>query len=459
MKTSILIVDDDKQFVKELVFMLDNDFSCFTAYDSNEALAKIKSVQPDIVLLDLMLGDESGINLLKQIKLIEDDLPIIMITEYASVNTAVDAMRSGAEDYISKTPNLGELKILVERALKKKIDKLKEQTLNEEIKKGFSRIVGSSKAVQEIKSKIDLIAKTNNTVLITGESGTGKELIARSVHEKSSRRNEIFVAVNCPALPDNLIESELFGHEQGAFTGAIKKKLGKFEIATQGTIFLDEIGDLKPNVQVKLMRVLQEKEFERVGGNKQIFTNARVIAATNQPLDELVKSGEFRKDLYYRLDVFPIHAEPLRNRKEDIPELVDYFASSISRELNVKNPGFSEESMECLIEYDWHGNIRELINYITRTIILCGGKTITPELLHHTLFGQIKEKFTVKDIPLKWEEMDKMRKEAAAQASRDIEAEFAKRLLKKFDGGVSKAADYAGMDRTNLHRIIKRCGL
>lgn len=459
MKTSILIIDDDNQFVNEIVFLLEKDFQCYTAGNCDDGLAKIKTYQPEIVLLDLMLGDESGVDILKKIKTIEEDLPVIMITEYASVKTAIDAMRLGAEDYISKTPNLDELKIIIERSIKRKIDKLKEETLNEEIKKDFSRIVGKSKVIKEIKSKIDLIAKSSSTVLITGESGTGKELIARSIHEKSERRSEIFVAVNCAALPVNLIESELFGHEHGAFTGAIKKKLGKFEIASHGTIFLDEIGELRPEAQVKLMRVLQEKEFERVGGNKQIHTDARVIAATNKSLFEMVNSGEFRKDLYYRLDVFPIHAEPLRNRKEDIPDLVDYFATSISLEMNVKKPIFSEESMECFLAYNWPGNIRELINYITRATILSTGKTITPELLTGNLLEGSKEKFSSNEVPLKWNEMNEIRKEVAARSSREIETEFAKKLLKKFDGNVSKAADYAGIDRTTLHRIIKRCRL
>lgn len=459
MRTSILIIDDDKQYINEIEFILEKDFECISASNSASGIEIIMKKHPDIILLDLMLGKENGISILKEIKKIDEGLPVIMITEYASIDTAVQAMRIGAEDYISKTPNLEELKLIIERSLKRKIDKLKTETLKEEINKSVNKIIGSGKVVREIKSQINMISKSSNTVLITGESGTGKELVARSIHEKSDRKNEIFIAVNCAALPENLIESELFGHEQGAFTGAIKKKAGKFEIASGGTIFLDEIGELKPEAQVKLMRVLQEKEFERVGGNKVIYTGARIIAATNKPLLEMVETGKFRRDLFYRLDVFPIHIEPLRNRKEDIPELIQYFLESISRELKVKTSAISEDCIAHFINYDWPGNIRELINYLTRAIILSGGKIITKEILSRQLLEYESHSNEVFNVPLKWFEMDKVRKKAAAKASRQIETIFAKKLLSQFKGNITKAAEFAGIDRTNLHRIIKRCGI
>jgi len=457
MKYSILIVDDDDQYMDELIFLLGHENKFQLAGNSISALQKFKEFHPDVILLDLMLGDENGIDLLKQIKSIDIDVPVIMITEYASVETAVEAMRLGADDYVSKTTSLSELKFLIERSIHRKIEKLKTKTLKEEIHKNFQDIVGDSDEVKDINYKIELIAQNSNTVLITGESGTGKELIARNIHELSDRKNELFVAINCGALPEHLIESELFGHEQGAFTGAIKKKLGKFEISSKGTIFLDEIAELKLEAQVKLMRVLQEKEFERLGGNNTIKTDARIIAATNKPLEKLVEQGKFREDLFYRLDVFPIYAAPLRDRKGDIILLVDYFMPQISRELNLPNPSIDPAVLEIFNEYSWPGNVRELINLLTRFVILSKGNKISEEIID---CKQLKKRDSgTKNISLNWNDMDKMRREAASEASRRIEFSFAQKLLEKFNGNVSSAAKHAGIDRTNLHRIIKRCGL
>ncbi|MFH1197471.1 MAG: sigma-54 dependent transcriptional regulator [bacterium] len=458
MKPILLIIDDDKQFADEFQYLLEKDFECVHAYNSNESINIIKSHSVDVILLDLMLGKENGIDILKEIKKIEEDIPVIMITEYASIPTAIEAMKLGAEDYISKTPDLNELKIIIEKSIKQKSYRLKTKVLTDEIKKPYNKIVGVSKAIENLKEKINLIAANDSTVLITGESGTGKELVARQIHELSDRKNELFVAVNCGAIPVNLIESELFGHEQGAFTGAIKKSIGKFEAASGGTIFLDEISELEPDAQVKLMRVLQEKEFNRLGGNKTIKTNARVIAATNKNLFQLVNTGKFREDLYYRLDVFPIELPPLRERKEDIPELIRHFSKSISLELNKKPPTFNDESVALFIKYEWPGNIRELINYITRAIILCRGEKITPEFLSQPLLKVQNEVELKEEISLKWEEMDIQRKHAAESASRKIEAAYVKKLMEHFNGNITKAAEYSGINRTNLHKLIKRCG-
>ena len=458
MKTSLLIIDDDKQFSDELKFLLSKEHKCYSALNSKTALNLISEIHPDTILLDLMLGNESGIEILKKIKQLSDEIPVIMITEYASVDTAVEAMQFGAENYISKTPNLSELNLLIKRALQNKMSKLKENSLKEELQKEYGNIIGTSSAIKDVLNKAKLMAKNNNTVLITGESGTGKELIARQIHSQSSRAKDIFLAVNCAAIPDNLIESELFGHEQGAFTGALKKKLGKFEIASSGTIFLDEVGDLKPESQVKLMRVLQEREFERVGGNFKITTEARVIAATNRNLKEMVESGDFRQDLYFRLDVLPIHLPPLRGRMEDLPALINYFAKKISIELKIKSPKFSEESVKCFMRYNWPGNIRELINFITRALILSEGEEITPDILSQPLINIQSNINKNNSVPLKWDEMNELRRKAADEASRNIEKQFAGKLLKKFNGNVSKAAEFSGIDRTNLYRIINRTG-
>ncbi len=456
MKPIILLIDDDRDFLDEITLLLNPDFECVTATNEKKGIEKASVIQPDAVLLDLMLGDDNGIETLQKLKRADKDLPVIMITEYASVDTAVKAMRLGAHNYISKTPNIEELKIIIDRAMMEKLNRHKTKLLEEEINKTYGEIIGKSEAINDVKKKIKLIASNFHTALITGESGVGKELAARRIHEESGRRGELFLTVNCAALPDALIESELFGYEKGAFTGAEKRKLGKFEIASAGTIFLDEIGELKPDSQVKLMRVIQEKEFQRVGGNKTLKTDARIIAATNKDLPTCVKNGAFREDLYYRLDVFPIEIPPLRERREDIPLLLDYFADKISREMNLIRPVFTKESIAYFTAYDWPGNIRELRNYITRAIILSAGKEVTPEFLSKPLLSSSIETATFAEIPLKWEEMDKLRKAAAEKASRKVEAEFAKRLLKKFNGNISKAAEYAGMNRTNLHKLIKR---
>jgi two-component system nitrogen regulation response regulator NtrX len=460
MKPIILLIDDDRDFLDEITLLLSSDFECVTAMNEKEGIEKARIVQPDAVLLDLMLGDDNGIETLQKLKKAEKDIPVIMITEYASVDTAVKAMRLGAHNYISKTPNIEELKIIIERAMMERMNRHKTKSLEEEINKTYGEIIGQSEAIEKVKEKIGLIAANYHTVLITGESGVGKELAARRIHELSDRSGELFLTVNCAAIPESLIESELFGYEKGAFTGAEKRKLGKFEAASAGTIFLDEIGELKPDAQVKLMRVIQEKEFQRVGGNKTLRTDARIIAATNKNLLAGVEEGTFREDLYYRLDVFPIEIPPLRKRREDIPLLLDYFAEKISREMNLRRPVFTKESIAYFASYDWPGNIRELRNYVTRAIILSAGKEVTPEFLSRPLLASSdKSENSSYNVPLKWEEMDKLRKAAAEKASRKVEAEFAKKLLNKFDGNISKAAEYAGMNRTNFHKLIKRAGL
>jgi DNA-binding NtrC family response regulator len=457
MKPIILIIDDDDDFIDEISFLLDSDYEITKANNSKEAMEIIKKNKPDLLLLDLMLGDENGLDLLKEIKNSVSDLPVIMITEYASIDTAVEAMKIGAKNYVSKSPNIDELKLIIQRTLEQESEKLRLRLLEEEFYKPYSRIVGKSKAIEEVRLKTELFAKNKDTtILIVGESGSGKELVARQIHKLSQRKDKSFVAVNCAAIPENLIESELFGHEKGAFTGAYQRKKGKFEIASGGTIFLDEIAELHPDAQVKLMRVLQDKEFERVGGNSVIKTDARVIAATNRDLKKLVKEGRFREDLFYRLEVLLIEIPPLRERKEDISELFDYLLKLVSFGMNVKPPEYDSEVIPLLKNYNWPGNVREMINLLTRTIILGRGGKITPSLIELTSPHIRKETFDLNISSLKWEELKKLRREASMKAAQKVEAEFVKKLLEKFDGNVSKAAEYAGVHRTNLHKIINR---
>ena len=460
MKPTLLLIDDDNEFLNDFTFLLKADYKTEIAQNSEKAMQKIQEIHPDLILLDLMLGDESGIEVLKSIKNVDPNLPVIMITEHTSIDTAVEAMKIGAENYVSKNLNIKELNALVEKVLKSRIERAKSNALMEEVNKPYSKIIGTSLAIQEVKRRINLASENDFTVLISGESGTGKELTARQIHNRSKRKNEIFVPVNCGALPENLIESELFGYEKGAFTGAVKRKLGKFEIASSGTIFLDEVSELAVESQVKLMRVLQDKEFSRLGGNETIKTNARIIAATNKNLKELMLHGNFREDLFYRLEVFPISIPTLRERKEDIPELIGYLLLAISAELNMPVPVISNKVIKQFVNYNWPGNVRELNNVLTRLAILSGGEKIEETLVERDLAvrqNQIDINWEI--LELKWTELNNLKKDASAAANREVEIEFVKRLLLKFNGNITKAAKYTGINRSNLHRMIKKIDL
>ncbi len=461
LKPTLLMIDDDIDFTSDFLMLLDEYFNCLSATNGIDGLLLLKEKSIDVILLDLMFDTgPNGVEILKQIKQVEPDIPVIMITDYASVDTVVDAMKDGAYDYVSKTPNLKELLLKINNSINHSIFKKKTTTLQKESSKNFYQIIGSGKTTQKLKEKILLFAGNLNTVLITGESGVGKELVARQIHLNSHISNEPFVAINCAAIPKDLLESELFGHEKGAFTGALKQKLGKFELASPGTIFLDEISELNLDAQVKLLRVIQNKEFERVGGTKTIESKARIIAATNKNLEELIKEEKFREDLFYRLDVLPIEVPPLRDRKEDIPELVEYFAKTVCNDLKTELKIFSSEAMEILQNYNWPGNIRELQNHITRAIISSSSNTISESDLDSKL-GAINSlyNYSITRIPETWEEMNAMRKEAADKVSREIEKLFLEHLLKKFNGSISKAAKSIGLNRASLYKMLKKCEL
>lgn len=459
MKPRLLIIDDNKEFINDFTLILDRDFTCFAANTGKDGIELIHKQSPDIVLLDLMLDEGvNGLDILKKIHSEDEELPVIMITDYASVDTAVEAMRLGAFDYISKTPNLKELKFVIEKALHQRIFISRTKSLEEESVKNYSKMLGNSNEMQKLNETISLFAVNNNTVLITGESGVGKELVARQIHLQSDRNKKPFVAINCAAIPRELIESELFGHERGAFTGANVKKLGKFELAMDGVLFLDEIAELDFSAQVKLLRVLQEKEFDRVGGTASIKTQARIIAATNKKLLQLVKENKFRDDLFYRLDVLSITVPPLRDRKEDIEELSNHFAKRASVEMKVPFAGFEEESIKMLKEYDYPGNIRELQNFIIRAVLIAKGNLIKPEHLMNQSINSKKNEISSK-IPETWEEMDDLRRIASDNASRTVEKLFLENLLGKFNGNVSQAAAHIGINRTNLHKMIKKCDI
>lgn len=460
MKPMILLIDDDADFIADFSVLLKNDFNCISALNGKEGVRSIKEKNPDVVLLDLMLENgESGLDVIDQIRKIDEDIPIIMITDYASLDTAVDAVKRGAFNYINKTPNLNELRLIIERALQQRLLKHQTKTLQQELSKPYDTIIGTSAAINKVKELIIICADTEYTILITGDTGSGKELVARQIHKQSKRNNEPFVAVNCAALPKELIESELFGFEKGAFTGAANRKLGKFEIAGKGTIFLDEVSELDSRAQVKLLRVIQEHEFDRVGGTHSLKSYARVIAATNRDLFELVKVGAFREDLFYRLDVFRINVPPLKERKEDIPELIKHITNQTCKELKITIKHFDEESIKLFMNYDWPGNIRELQNHITRTMLLSKDQIITSEDLDFSLKKKNNQCLEFEKIPETWKEMDETRKKAIHSAARKVEKLFLENLLRKYDGNISRAADAIGINRANLHKMINKCGL
>ena len=457
----LLIIDDDKIFAQDLAVMLGSEYKC--SIESNGKLVQeaLQKNDPDLILLDLMLDDGiSGLDLIKEIKQWSALIPIIMITDYSSIDTAIEAIKRGAFNYISKTPSLTELRFVLQQAVKNVRKEEEQHAIIDEINRPYNTIIGNSNIMQELQKKIRLYAENLNTILITGESGVGKELVARQLHNNSDRKHQPFIAINCAAIPSELLESELFGHEKGAFTGASKRKLGKFELAGEGILFLDEISELSPDAQVKILRVIQEREFNRVGGNENIPSKAKLIAATNKDLQVLVQSGRFREDLYYRLDVIPIVVPPLRERKEDIAELGEHFLRESCSEMKVGLKSFNEDSVIKLQNYDWPGNVRQLKNFITRAAILCRDDIISSEFIDIPETSSSKNSNNeLLEIPTTRSEMELLRKEAMDRAGRGVEQRYLHALLTQFDGNVSKAADHAGINRTNLHKMMKRCGM
>ena len=380
---TILIVDDDKSIRYSLKRMMEGDYSIITAQNGEEALNRIRENPPDIVIMDIKMPGRNGIDVLKEIKSIDPKSLVIIMTAYGTTETAIEAMKYGAFDYILKPFPIPGMKGLVEKAISLRKMMKEEVTYaplaGQEGEK--ERIVGSSPKMQEIYKMIGQIAPSDVTVLLRGESGTGKELFARAIYHHSLRSNQPFLPVNCAAIPDTLIESELFGHEKGAFTGATSRRIGKLEQCQGGTVFLDEIGDMSLSTQAKLLRVLQERNFERLGGMETIRVDIRFIVATNKDLEDAISNGRFREDLYYRLNVVSIHIPPLSERKEDIPELVSYFIKKFDRELKKRIIGITSPAMDKITSYGWPGNVRQLENILKRAIVLCQGEWILEDQL------------------------------------------------------------------------------
>ena len=385
MKPKVLIIDDEEAIRSSLQMMFEYEgYDCLQAASGPAGLKIVETYQPDIVFLDIKMPQVDGLEVLKALKEDPDAPPVVILSGHGSVKTAVEATKLGAFDFIEKPPDSERILLVARNALSQK--KLVEE--NRRLKLSFDeryRMEGESAALQKVWEAIRRAAPTNATVLITGESGVGKELVARAIHRNSLRKDETFVQVNCAAIPEELIESELFGHEKGSFTGATEKQIGKFELAHKGTIFLDEVGDMSLRTQAKVLRVLQEGEVERIGSQKTIQVDVRVIAATNKDLEEAIEKGLFREDLYFRLSVIPVPVPPLRERPEDIPPLVRHFVKQFSAENNFKPKTFAPAAVEVLKRHTWRGNARELKNTIERLLIMVEGDEIKPEHLADVL--------------------------------------------------------------------------
>ena len=443
----ILVIDDEEHMRWALEkAMKQEGYGVITAAGGREGLEALHREGASLVILDLKMPDLDGLEVLKRIREAYPRLPVIMITAHGTIQTAIEAMKIGAADYITKPFDLDELKIVIRKTLQMSQLMHEVSFLRAELMKEHGEMVGKSPAIMEVRRLIRRVAPTEATVLITGESDTGKEVVAVAIHRQSPRADGPFIAVNCAALPEQLLESELFGHEKGAFTGATTRKPGRFEMAARGTIFLDEIAEMSPTMQAKLLRVLQDKTFERVGGTQTIQVDTRIIAATNRDLAACVREGRFRQDLYYRLNVFSIHLPPLRDRREDIPLLSEHFLKKFAP---LYHPcTISPEALDLLCRYDWPGNIRELQNVIERALILCHEAEIKPAHLPKELHRPAaRPPCPVVNLPDEGISLE------------EVEIQLILQALEKSRGNQSRAAQLLGISRATLLYRMQKYGL
>jgi DNA-binding NtrC family response regulator len=452
---TILVVEDKESMADMLKETLESEgYGVISAKDGAEGITYLKERKIDLVLTDLKLPDKDGIDVLKASKEENQLRPVILMTAYGSIEKAVEAMKGGAFDFITKPFDIDYLLMLIKRAIETQRLVTENILLKEEFsfKLGLPRIIGKSERIVNVAQIVQKVAPTKTTVLLLGGSGTGKELFARAIHNLSNRKNYPFVPINCAAIPRELLESELFGHEKGAFTGADTKKLGKFELADKGTIFLDEVGDMDLALQSKLLRAIEVGEIERVGAVKPVKVDVRIVAASNKDLEKAVEDKTFREDLYYRLNVFPIKIPPLRERKEDIPLLVEYFINKYCIEIKTPVKGISREALDMLMNYHWKGNVRELENAIERAVILCDGEVITPE---HFVFSR-HPGFESYEKPLSsGMTLESVAKEALkiAETKRIVE------VLKETKGNKTRAAEILQISYKTLLTKIKEYGI
>lgn len=463
LKKYTILVADDEENVRELLreILEEDEYSVIAVDDGAKAVDSVIKYGPDCAILDVRMPVLDGMEAFLKIKDLAPELPVIFLTAYGSSDIAIKAMKKGAYDYLTKPFDLEELKIKVKKAIELREISSQAKQINPSFNYTADEIIGDSQKMQEVYKEVGRVADSDATVLLRGESGTGKELIARAIYLHSNRKNRPFVVVNCAAIPDTLLESELFGHEKGAFTDAINRQIGKFEAAADGTIFLDEIGDMSLNLQAKLLRVLQEKTFNRVGGNETLTSNARVIAATNRNLEEIVEKGEFREDLYYRLNVVSITIPPLRERKEDIPLLVSYFISKYSKKYNKVVQGVSQDVMALFMDYDWPGNVREIENIIARGVIITAAPLIMKEHLPHEFVQKIEEgqnyalthksKVEADEISSDTEEIIPL-----PQIIEKIEKREILKALERANGNKTRAAKMLGISRKSLFNKLRQ---
>ncbi|QWR78639.1 sigma-54-dependent transcriptional regulator [Candidatus Magnetomonas plexicatena] len=436
---TVVLIDDEKSIRETLSEIFEDEgFTVVKFETGEEGLEYIEKAPPDVIFLDLWLPGIDGLEVLQKIKQINSVLPVIIISGHGKIDQAVKATKMGAYDFLEKPLSLERVLITAKNAIERKELQVQNETLKKDMIAKHT-IVGESGVIVDLKKEIEIAGKSNARVLIMGESGVGKELVARNLHYQSDRANKAFVEVNCVAIPQELIESELFGHEKGSFTGAFEKKKGKFELANEGTLFLDEIGDMSMTTQAKLLRIIETQEFQRVGGSKNIKVDVRIIAATNKDLQKEVKEGKFREDLFFRLNVIPVIVPPLRERKDDLPILIEHFMGSFAAEYARPLRVISPEAMNTLIAHDWPGNVRELKNTLERLFIMTQSKVITPNDI------------SIGDTPQK----DYFAYETLREARDSFEKDYIIKQLVKHKWNVSKTAETLQIERSNLHRKIK----
>jgi DNA-binding NtrC family response regulator len=445
-KASLLAVDDEADMLETYRSILSKKFNLLTAGSGSQALEMLKNQNFSLILLDLKMPGQGGMETLRQIKEAEIEGEVVMVTASKEIASVVEAMKLGAIDYITKPFDVKELIVTLEKALEKRALLKENLYLKETLKEttAYCDLIGQSQAMKKLFNSIAQVAPTDSTILIQGESGTGKELVARAIHQKSKRAQKPFVAVNCAAIPENLLESELFGHERGSFTGALERRLGKFELADGGTLFLDEIGCMPTPMQAKLLRVLEDKTIERLGGEKGIPTDVRIVSATNIDFQKEIETGKFRHDLYYRLNVIPLNLTPLRERKEDIALFVQYFLNKFNRELNKKVKGLSIEAMSSLKEYHWPGNVRELQNLIERLVVLSTGAMISEQEIPFYSGPKTKEGDSTQSLRQSLEEHEK---------------QLIRQALAESGQNRTTAAKILGLPRSSLNSRIESLGI
>ncbi len=455
MRETIILVDDEQNTREALSIALGREgYNIIPATNGSEGMKILEKETVDLIITDMIMPGVSGMDLLHFARERHPDVMVIMITGHASVETAIAAMKDGAFDYVTKPIKLDEVKIIIQQAADKRNLLLENLLLKQELKGKytFENIIGASKAMQEIFSVMARVVNSDSTVLITGDSGTGKELVAKALHYNGPRKEKPFIAINCAAIPSELLESELFGHVKGSFTGAVANKSGKFEQADTGTMFLDEIGSMSMALQGKLLRALQEKEIERVGGAKPLKVDVRIISATNTDLEKAVKKGLFRDDLYYRLNVIQIHLPSLKDRAEDIPLLAAHFIKKYNEKLKKKIRGLAGGVMDYLVAYEWPGNIRELENVIERAVTLTDGEYIMESALPQSILGASGQEFyNVPQIPDKGTDLER--------ELEGFEAAMIRMALKKSGGVKSKAAELLNLKRTTLIEKMRRLNI